>query len=80
MKDIDQHELIVLPSGWQLCRSLVLLCLFLLLCRPVLAPLEAKFHQLVLQQPASLQVVLSSLSSPSQSPSANPNVQLSSKI
>jgi len=61
MKDFDQHELIVLPSGWQLCRLLALLCLFLLLCSPLLAPLEAKFHQLVWQQPVSMQLVLSSL-------------------
>lgn len=63
MKDFDQHELIVLPSGWQLCRLLALLCLFLLLCSPILTPLEAKFHQLVWQQPVSLQLVLSSLTS-----------------
>ncbi|OBP13357.1 hypothetical protein A5320_18770 [Rheinheimera sp. SA_1] len=63
MKDFDQHELIVLPSGWQLCRLLALLCLFLLLCSPLLAPLEDKFHQLVWQQPVSLQLVLSSLTS-----------------
>jgi len=63
MKDFDQHELIVLPSGWQLCRLLALLCLLLLLCSPLLAPLEAKFHQLVFQQPVSLQFVLSSLTS-----------------
>lgn len=61
MKDFDQHELIVLPSGWQLCRSLVLLCVFLLLCSPLLAPLEAKFNQLVWQQPIPVQLVLSSL-------------------
>ncbi|RVU40080.1 hypothetical protein EOE67_07455 [Rheinheimera riviphila] len=62
MKDVDHIELIVLPSGWQLCRLLALLCLLLLLCSPLLAPLEAKFHQLVWQQPVSLQLVLSSLS------------------
>ncbi len=63
MKDVNQHELIVLPSGWQLCRLLALLCLFLLLCSPFLAPLEAKFHQLVWQQPVPFQFVLDSLTS-----------------
>ena len=63
MKDLDQHELIVLPSGWQLCRSLALLCLFLLLGSPILATLEDKFYQLVWHQPATLQLVLSSLTS-----------------
>ncbi|MFN6971464.1 MAG: hypothetical protein ACK4NN_11400 [Rheinheimera sp.] len=63
MKDFDQHELIVLPSGWQLCRLLALLCLFLLLSSPILAPLEAMFHQLAFQQPVSLQLVLNSLTS-----------------
>jgi hypothetical protein len=37
------------------------LCLFLLLCSPLLAPLETKFHQLVWQQPVSFQFVLSSM-------------------
>lgn len=73
MKDLDQHELIILPSGWQLCRSLALLCLFLLLGSPLLAPLEAKFHQLVWQQPVSVQLVLSSLTSNTTNTS---NVQL----
>ena len=63
MKEVDHIDLIVLPSGWQLCRLLALLCLLLLLCSPLLAPLEAKFHQLVWQQPVSLQLVLSSLTS-----------------
>jgi len=61
MKDFDQHELIVLPSGWQLCRALIWVCLFLFLCSPLLAPLEAKFHQLVWQQPDPVQLVLNSL-------------------
>jgi hypothetical protein len=61
MKDLNQHELIVLPSGWQLCRLLALLCLFILLCNPVLAPLEEKFNQLVWQQPVSLQLVFNNL-------------------
>jgi hypothetical protein len=63
MKDLDQHEPIALPSGWQLCRSLALLCLFLLLGSPVLTTLEDKFHQLVWQQPVTLQLVLNSLTS-----------------
>lgn len=63
MKNFDQHELIVLPTGWQLCRLLALLCLFLLLSSPILAPLEVMFHQLAFQQPVSLQLVLNSLTS-----------------
>ena len=44
-------------------KNLALLCLFLLLSSPILAPLEAMFHQLAFQQPVSLQLVLNSLTS-----------------